>query len=1015
MSLPPVAPAARLAPAAALVLLALAAPPRVRAAAPAESFPHDRLCGLPAFLADSPERRARFEVHRGLKRRTEAARFDRERLEAGRLRAAPPDSPGLGAVGGTVAFPVLLGSFPEAAPAVPASAFQAMLFGTWPTGTLTQYFEETSYGALHLTGDVVEWHRVQQNAFYYAGDTSGLGTDAHVDEFIHELLDNADATVDFRIYDNDGPDGVPDSGDDDGFVDFIGVIHADIGGEYGTGGIWSHRSRLAALTAGIHVTGDIGHGGLPIRVDDYTIMSAYNSAGMQREIGVFAHEVGHAFGLPDLYDTKDDVTGKSAGIGAWGIMGTGTWGHPESPPHFCAWSKQELGWIVPGVVTQDLFHWPVASSSQSPTAFRMWTGGSANTPEYFLVEYRRRVGFDQWLPADGVLVWHIKENNFVPYGSSLNGDERFKRVDLECADQFLPDHLIDVDHLDQFGSGPSGNQGDAGDMWCQSAGIFGPATEPSSVSYGGVDTGVIIRVTSPCGATSVNVSMTVGNIAAGSDLCVRDCTTDTCLEPSACGSWWASPEIWIDNNADGVIDPPTPGLPNRFFARVTNQGTAPAVAVKVDLYEATPTAGLTFPGPTSTLVETGTIDLIGPLGDTKTVSFEHVIPIPPADVDHYCYGVVVSTSVDPPLSADVPAENNLAQINVQELYAKAGETPPTAEPNRCAGEGHDLRMADVFTAKRRVQLCNTLPDLCGYTVRIGSPPAFDDAVIPDDWTVQLSTVAGTLLPGQCLPLDVTVTDTDAHHLDFAVVPITLMCGTQPVGGTVLKFHIDNFPPRVDCAMFAAVRQVPPGTDHLPQDEAVRVEWDEALLDSMGHPERVARWAVHRGKTPSFLPTGSNRLLETCLDGDPRTPRYDAAAGLPLDPDETWYRIISTDRAGNSTASCAFQAAAPPASGAPEAFLPARLALAAPRPNPFDGATTIRFDVPTGGARAALDVHDVAGRRVRTLLDGHRDAGTHAVTWDGTDADGAPVGAGIYFVRLGTDRGDALTRKVIRSR
>jgi hypothetical protein len=41
---------------------------------------------------------------------------------------------------------------------------------------------------------------------------------------VQEVLQQADDSLDFRLYDNDGPDGVPDSGDDDGVVDYLFIL-----------------------------------------------------------------------------------------------------------------------------------------------------------------------------------------------------------------------------------------------------------------------------------------------------------------------------------------------------------------------------------------------------------------------------------------------------------------------------------------------------------------------------------------------------------------------------------------------------------------------------------------------------------------------------------------------------------------------------------------------------------------------------------------------------------------------
>jgi len=69
------------------------------------------------------------------------------------------------------------------------------------------------------------------------------------------------------------------------------------------------------------------------------------------------------------------------------------------------------------------------------------------------------------------------------------------------------------------------------------------------------------------------------------------------------------------------------------------------------------------------------------------------------------------------------------------------------------------------------------------------------------------------------------------------------------------------------------------------------------------------------------------------------------------------------------------------------------------PNPFNPATTIAFEVPDGGAHVSLEIYDVAGRVVRTLVDGYEPAGTKTALWDGRDDAGQPVASGIYFSRM----------------
>jgi len=90
-----------------------------------------------------------------------------------------------------------------------------------------------------------------------------------------------------------------------------------------------------------------------------------------------------------------------------------------------------------------------------------------------------------------------------------------------------------------------------------------------------------------------------------------------------------------------------------------------------------------------------------------------------------------------------------------------------------------------------------------------------------------------------------------------------------------------------------------------------------------------------------------------------------------------------------------------------------LELSAPTPNPSRAGTSLSFVLPSAG-RAELVIRDVAGRRVRALLQGELPAGRHSRAWDGRDESGRPVAAGVYFAEL---RAGGATRsvKVTRTR
>lgn len=77
--------------------------------------------------------------------------------------------------------------------------------------------------------------------------------------------------------------------------------------------------------------------------------------------------------------------------------------------------------------------------------------------------------------------------------------------------------------------------------------------------------------------------------------------------------------------------------------------------------------------------------------------------------------------------------------------------------------------------------------------------------------------------------------------------------------------------------------------------------------------------------------------------------------------------------------------------------PTDFALAQNYPNPFNPSTEIRFTAPAGQTR--LEVYNVLGQRIKTLVDKNITAGTHSVVWDGTDFNGNLVTSGLYFYKL----------------
>lgn len=92
------------------------------------------------------------------------------------------------------------------------------------------------------------------------------------------------------------------------------------------------------------------------------------------------------------------------------------------------------------------------------------------------------------------------------------------------------------------------------------------------------------------------------------------------------------------------------------------------------------------------------------------------------------------------------------------------------------------------------------------------------------------------------------------------------------------------------------------------------------------------------------------------------------------------------------------------------FVPKATALMQNYPNPFNPATTLTFDVSQAG-NVTIQLYDVSGRLVASLLDGHKDVGRHHVAWNGKDSRGSSMPSGIYFCRM-TAPGFKATMKMI---
>jgi M6 family metalloprotease-like protein len=439
------------------------------------------------------------------------------------------------AVTGAFHVPVIPIGYKDVVVQYPTGNFQCLLYSRDPAScgnsgdrpySVTTIYEEMSQHRITLDGVVYPSATVDSSAAYYTDGCYGIGVNgkscAHglfvrMGQLLKAALDSINNRPDgntlWAQFDNDGPDGVPGTADDDGVVDFVAFLQPEVGGECirntpPSTGIWSHRFILSglgipALAGGAYVTRTpwAGHPGQFLKVNDYTIQSQLGGAtacdGTSiMGIGTIAHETGHAFGLPDLYDTS----GQTQGIGGWGLMGSGNYARPYSPSSYDAWSLNALGWVtIDTLGTSRTVN--TGPRLLTDTVFYARTG---NPDEYLLLENRQAVLSDTaqmnpGLPgtcpgslgfcakSPGLLFWLVD----APRVRSLSGFMLSNTVNVG----FLQGvELIQADGLNQLRTSGLGNRGDRGDAYPGSSNntAFSLLSTPSARDNNGTFIGFII-------------------------------------------------------------------------------------------------------------------------------------------------------------------------------------------------------------------------------------------------------------------------------------------------------------------------------------------------------------------------------------------------------------------------------------------------------------------------------------------------------------------------------------------
>ena len=322
------------------------------------------------------------------------------------------------------------------------ATWASKIFGN-SSGQFNEYFYELSnerfqfHSAAETDGTVNDGIVTASLAMPHPGNTAFTANNQAV---IKAAITAIDSKVNFAAYDTNSNGAIK--------YDELQIMFLVAGGETATGhanagSIWAHKSSIS--------TGPT-HDGVSLMKSGNCCEGNYSAFGERQggnarsydsTIGVIAHELGHsAFLLPDLYDYDSS----SAGIGSFGLMGGGCWGlkpgesyQGQTPTHMTALMKIRSGFVTPTVISSDGTYTANDINSSSHNIFKIQSGTSG---EYFLLQNRNAVGYDQGLNmlsgsgtyAGGLLITHNSDN------VSQNTNDSHRVVDIEEADNAAPNN-----------------------------------------------------------------------------------------------------------------------------------------------------------------------------------------------------------------------------------------------------------------------------------------------------------------------------------------------------------------------------------------------------------------------------------------------------------------------------------------------------------------------------------------------------------------------------------------------
>lgn len=333
-------------------------------------------------------------------------------------------------------------------------------------GSVYDYYNWASYGQLNLKSDVLGPYTASNPMSYYGGNTGVGGNDRDPYSLFWEAINYAIRDTDLSEYDSDG----------DGYVDNVHIVYAGYGEEAGatSSAIWAHEMTFRPITI------------QNMKIEKYSCapeLRGNKGSGISR-IGPHCHEIGHALGAMDYYDTDYETGGNYVGTGKWDIMASGSWNNDGiAPADFNPYVKvYNFGWTEAKSLTQDSEN-IIGSSSEEGNIYRVNTGMSK---DYFLLENRDNKGFHSAEPGKGLLIFHV--------GPQLETREATNTINTTYPQQC---YVVCASSNSRRPSATAKSYGDINSAGCPYPGtsgntFFSESSTPAAITVNGSSTGISI-------------------------------------------------------------------------------------------------------------------------------------------------------------------------------------------------------------------------------------------------------------------------------------------------------------------------------------------------------------------------------------------------------------------------------------------------------------------------------------------------------------------------------------------